>query len=70
MGRRLRSSICGLLQTIRLAGADTQVPRRDFIYCSGRESTPFAGLRTRLQADPGWQVHDLPTAHDAMREAP
>lgn len=24
----------------------------------------------RLQADPGWQVHDLPTAHNAMREAP
>lgn len=39
------------------------------IYCSGWEDrTPFADLRTRLQADPEWQVHDLPTAHSAMRE--
>ncbi|GAA3408942.1 hypothetical protein GCM10018952_07850 [Streptosporangium vulgare] len=32
--------------------------------------TPFAELRTRLRADPDWQVHDLPTGHDAMHEAP
>lgn len=31
---------------------------------------PFAGLRTRLQADPEWQVHDLQTGHDAMHEDP
>ena len=59
------------LQTIRLAGALAQVPRREFVYCSGWEDqTPFAELRTRLEADPGWQVHDLPTGHDAMHEAP
>jgi hypothetical protein len=26
--------------------------------------------RARLQADRGWRVHDIPTAHNAMREAP
>jgi hypothetical protein len=31
---------------------------------------PFAELRTRLQADAGWQVHDVPTGHDAMHGAP
>jgi len=36
----------------------------------GNLNTPFADLRTRLRADPGWQVHDLPTGHNAMREAP
>jgi len=47
------------------------VPRREFVYCSGWEDrTPFAELRTRLHADPEWQVHELPTAHNAMREAP
>src|SRR5262245_51047837 len=68
--RRRPHPLGSFLQMIRLTGAVTQVPRREFIYCSGWEGTPFTGLRTRLQADPGWQVHDLPTAHNAMREAP
>jgi pimeloyl-ACP methyl ester carboxylesterase len=63
--------LASFLQAIRLTGALAQVPRREFIYCSGWEDrTPFGDLRTRLQADPKWQVHDLPTGHDAMHEAP
>ena len=62
--------MASLLQTIRLNGTFAQVPRRDFVYCSGWDGTPFTELRTRLQADPEWHVHDLPTAHNAMREAP
>jgi hypothetical protein len=59
------------VQSIRLTGVADRVPRRDFIYCSGWEdATPFAGLRARLEADPGWRVRDIPTAHNAMREAP
>jgi pimeloyl-ACP methyl ester carboxylesterase len=69
--RRRPHPLASLLQAIRLTGAVERVPRRDFVYCSGWEDgTPFAGLRARLQADPGWQVHDLPTAHNAMRDAP
>jgi pimeloyl-ACP methyl ester carboxylesterase len=68
--RRRPHPFASLVQTIRLTGAVAQVPRREFIYCSGWEGTPFTEVRARLQADPGWQVHDLPTAHDAMREAP
>ncbi len=69
--RRRPHPLASFLQTIRLTGAIAQVPRREFIYCSGWEDrTPFAELRSRLQADPEWQVHDLPTGHDAMHEAP
>lgn len=69
--RRRRHPLASLVQTIRLTGVVDRVPRRDFIYCSGWEDgTPFAGLRARLQADPGWRVHDILTAHNAMREAP
>jgi pimeloyl-ACP methyl ester carboxylesterase len=69
--RRRPHPLASLLQTIRLTGAVAEVPRREFVYCSGWEDgTPFTELRTRLQADPGWQVHDLPTKHNAMREAP
>ncbi|MFC4534452.1 alpha/beta fold hydrolase [Sphaerisporangium dianthi] len=69
--RRRPHPLASFLQAIRLTGPPAQVPRREFVYCSGWEDrTPFAGLRSRLHADPGWQVHDLPTGHDAMREAP
>jgi pimeloyl-ACP methyl ester carboxylesterase len=69
--RRRPHPLASFLQTIRLTGEVARVPRREFVYCSGWEDrTPFADLRTRLQADPGWQVHDLPTRHDAMHEAP
>ncbi|MBL7491542.1 alpha/beta hydrolase [Frankia sp. AgB1.9] len=69
--RRRPHPLASFLQKIRLTGTFAQVPRREFIYCAGWEHrTPFAELRNRLQADPDWQVHDLPTAHDAMHEAP
>jgi pimeloyl-ACP methyl ester carboxylesterase len=69
--RRRPHPLAAFLQTIRLTGAAAQVPRREFLYCSGWEDqTPFAELRTRLQADPEWQVHDLPTRHNAMHQAP
>ncbi|MGH8964263.1 MAG: alpha/beta fold hydrolase, partial [Actinomycetes bacterium] len=69
--RRRPHPLASLLQAIRLTGAHAKVRRRDFVYCAGWEDrTPFAALRTRLQADPGWQVHVLPTGHDAMHEDP
>jgi pimeloyl-ACP methyl ester carboxylesterase len=69
--RRRPHPLAAFLQTIRLTGAAAQVPRREFVYCAGWEDrTPFAGLRARLLADPEWQVHDLPTGHNAMLEAP
>ncbi|MEU4669008.1 alpha/beta fold hydrolase [Amycolatopsis sp. NPDC023774] len=69
--RRRPHPLASLVQTIRLTGAVERVPRRDFVYCAGWEDhTRFAGLRARLRADAVWRVHDLPTAHNAMREAP
>jgi pimeloyl-ACP methyl ester carboxylesterase len=69
--RRRPHPLASVLQTIRLTGAADRVPRREFVYCSGWEDqTPFTELRARLQADPGWQIHELPTAHNAMNEDP
>ncbi|MBO0804355.1 MAG: alpha/beta hydrolase [Nocardiopsaceae bacterium] len=68
--RRRPHPFASLLQTIRLTGAVAKVPHREFVYCSGWDGTPFTELRTRLETDPDWQVHDLPTAHNAMRDAP
>jgi len=69
--RRRPHPLASVMQTIRLTGGFADVPRREFVYCSGWEDqTPFADLRIRLEADPDWQVHELPTAHNAMREDP
>ena len=69
--RRRPHPLASVMQTVRLTGALARVPRREFIYCSGWEDqTPFAAQRTRLEADPDWLVHELPTGHNAMREDP
>lgn len=69
--RRRPHPLASFVQSVRLTGAVDRVPRREFVHCAGWEDrTPFTDLRARLAADPGWQVHDLPTGHDAMREAP
>ena len=71
--RRRPHPLASFTQAIRLTGTGTgaaRVPRREFVYCSGWEGTPFEGLRARLEADPQWRVHELPTAHNAMRDAP
>lgn len=69
--RRRPHPLSSFVQKIRLTGAVERIPQREFIYCSGwPDGTPFAELRARLHADPGWTVHDIPTAHNAMREAP
>jgi pimeloyl-ACP methyl ester carboxylesterase len=69
--RRRPHPLASVMQSVRLTGGFARVPRREFVYCSGWEDrTPFAGLRTRLRADPEWQVHDLPTGHNAMGEDP
>ncbi len=62
--------LASFLQAVRLGVAPAPVPQQDFVYCSGWAETPFAALRTRLAADPAWRVHDLPTRHDALHEAP
>lgn len=62
--------LASFLQAVRFTSTFARVPRREFIYCSEWDGTPFAEVRARLQTDPDWQVHDLPTGHDALREAP
>lgn len=68
--RTVPHPLASLTQKIRLTGP-SRVARRDFVFCSGWDlPTPFIDTRARLDADPGWHVHDLPTGHDVMHEAP
>lgn len=62
--------LAAFVQAVRLTGAQNEIRRREFIFCSGWDGTPFTEVRSRLAVDPAWVVHDLPTGHDAMHEAP
>jgi pimeloyl-ACP methyl ester carboxylesterase len=69
--RRRPQPLASFMQAIRLTGKVNEIPRRDFVYCTGwADQTPFGELHTRLQADPDWQVHVIPTGHNVMNEAP
>lgn len=69
--RRRPHPIASLTQAVRLTGAVDRVPVREYVYCSGWEDrTPFTATRDRLRDDPLWTVHEIPTVHNAMREAP
>lgn len=58
------------LQRLRLSGAPSRVRRRDYIYLSGWQGSPFAEVYQRLSEDPAWHTHCLPTGHNVVAEAP
>jgi pimeloyl-ACP methyl ester carboxylesterase len=62
--------IATFLQAISLSGRQNDVARRDYVYLSGWDGTPFAAVYERLRRDPRWHVHELPTRHNAMAQAP
>lgn len=58
------------LQKIRLSGTPGRVRRRDYIYLSGWQGSPFPQVYQRLSQDPAWHTHQLPTGHNLVAEAP
>ncbi len=68
--RTVPHPLASFMQQIRLTGTGSQIAHRDFVFCSAWDGTPFTGTRARLMADPRWHVHDLPTGHDVLHEAP
>ncbi|MEV0699099.1 alpha/beta fold hydrolase [Saccharopolyspora sp. NPDC050389] len=59
-----------LVQGIRLTGALDRVPRREYVYLSEFENTPFATTYERLRENPAWHVRSLPIGHNIMADAP
>jgi pimeloyl-ACP methyl ester carboxylesterase len=71
MDRRATSHpIASFLQAISLSGRQNDVARRDYVYLSGWSGTPFTTVYERLRQDDDWHVHELPTGHNGMAEAP
>jgi pimeloyl-ACP methyl ester carboxylesterase len=62
--------LASFLQEVQLTGAHRGVPRRTLIFASGWDATPFRDQYARLRDDPAWEIHELTTGHNVMREAP
>ncbi|HEY7208524.1 MAG TPA: alpha/beta hydrolase [Gaiellaceae bacterium] len=62
--------IGSFLQAISLTGQHHEVGRLDYVFLSGWQGTPFKDVFERLRQDDRWHTHELPTGHNAMREAP
>jgi pimeloyl-ACP methyl ester carboxylesterase len=60
--------LASLLQRIRLTGALEGVRRRDYVWASEFQDSPFTRFYERLNGDPAWHTHALPTGHNVMRE--
>ncbi|MCQ4041211.1 alpha/beta fold hydrolase [Streptantibioticus rubrisoli] len=60
--------LASLLQRIRLTGALEGVRRRDYVWASEFQDSPFTRFHERLHGDPAWRTHALPTGHNVMRD--
>ncbi|MDA3649970.1 alpha/beta hydrolase [Saccharopolyspora indica] len=58
-----------VVQELRLTGAHLRVPRREYVYCTAFENSPFTPTYERLKDDPSWHVRALPVGHDLVQEA-
>lgn len=68
--RRVPHPLASFRQAIRLTGRWREVAEKMYIYASGWAETPFTALYERLQKDPAWTVHAVPTGHDIFGKAP
>ncbi len=57
-------------QAVRLARPAGQGLARSFIACVQPASGSFGQFADKARAEPGWDVHELATGHDAMITAP
>jgi pimeloyl-ACP methyl ester carboxylesterase len=62
--------LASILQGIELTGKLDTVTRRTYVFASDWPQGPFGPFAERLRADPGWQVHVLPSGHNLMGHVP
>jgi pimeloyl-ACP methyl ester carboxylesterase len=58
------------LQAVSLTGARRRIPRRTLVFAARWPATPFRPQYEKLRHDPQWEIQELATGHDVMREAP
>jgi pimeloyl-ACP methyl ester carboxylesterase len=58
------------LQPVRLDHADYGVDDRVFVWCSAWQDGPYRAINQRVTDAGGWDMRELPSGHDFMKDAP
>ncbi len=57
-------------EKVLLTGAADRVPKKAYIWASGRTSPSFQGAYERLSKTSGWKTHSIECGHDVMIDKP
>lgn len=58
------------IEPVKLTGGFERVPRKVYVLSSENKPSPFWQFYEKYHDDPAWEVHQLPTLHDAMISMP
>jgi pimeloyl-ACP methyl ester carboxylesterase len=58
-----------LLEAVRNSGKEALIPRRDYIFATGYEQTPFPPFAEKARAE-GWDYHETDCDHFVMQNRP
>lgn len=65
-----RHPLLTLIEAVKLRGAEAKVPRREYVYATGWQPTPFTRFRDAVCGDPAWTLHEWDAGHDLMNDQP
>ncbi|MDE2597376.1 MAG: alpha/beta hydrolase [Sphingomonadales bacterium] len=65
-----RQPLLTLIEPVHFTGEEAKIPRRSYIYATGYQPTPFTRFRDTVAGDAGWDLHELDSTHDVMRDQP
>lgn len=65
-----RHPLLTLIEAVRLGGDEARVSRRDYVYATGWQPTPFTRFRDAVRDDPAWTLHEWDGGHDLMSDQP
>jgi pimeloyl-ACP methyl ester carboxylesterase len=58
------------LQAVALRQANYGVQHRVFVWCSAWRDGPYRAVHERVREEGDWEVHELPSGHDFMKDDP
>lgn len=65
-----RHPLLTLLEPVHFTGAEAKITRKEYIFATGYQPTPFARFGDRVRRDPAWSLHEWDASHDVMSDQP
>jgi pimeloyl-ACP methyl ester carboxylesterase len=62
--------LASMIQRLTLTGPERSFRRKDYVYATEFDSSPFTPTYRRLQTAPDWHVHPLAVRHNVLADGP